>query len=471
MRKLIISLLMASAIGQIQSASNTLTPGQTNTVFYVGPHYTTIQACLTAAGVGGTCVVPNSIAVTGSSILMNLASQTLRCNPGVIITRGFNSDLINITGAGATVDGCILDGNQAGGYSGNSVIICQAAKCRITNNTVRNGSGYGIFVSTASGQIPGAIVTHNRVYGNLGIGIFGGIGASEALISLNTIDTTGATTSGAHGIALHSSLAGQNVSKSEVSKNTIYNGALNAFCVEVGAFSGDTPDSNVIANNSCKAVATNIAGGYSISGATNSVISGNTFTNNRLTLLLTNFIGGIEAAVDTDCTVARNTIVLGTPTGGQGITIDRTSKCSITGNSIHGWGPFSATAAGIKVSTVVASSNLNDNLLSGNILTCPRSGACVGIWIQCNNASANCNRNHVTGNHVFGNAVAGSYCYKTELDAGTMVSNVVNNNRGDSCATGLSITGGQTLPYSSNNIFSNTPTKFDSMLRIVSRRI
>jgi hypothetical protein len=384
---------------------------------------------------------------------MNLVGQTLRCSPSVVITRGFNSDLINITGEGATVDGCILDGNRARGYTGNSVIICQAAKCLITNNTVRNGSGYGIFVSTTSGQIPGAIITHDRVYGNLGIGIFGGIGASEALISANIVDTTGATTSGAHGIALHSTLAGQNVSNSEVSKNTIYNGAPNAFCIEIGAFSGDSPDSNVVANNSCKAVATKIAGGYSVSGATNSVISGNAFTNNSLTLSLANFIGGIEAVAASDCTVTGNTLMLGTPTGGQGIILDRTSKCSITGNSIDGWGPFTAAAAGIKVSTVVAGSSLSDNLLSENTLSCPVSGTCVGIWIQCNHASANCNRNHVTGNHVFGNSVAGSFCYKTELDAGTMVSSMVNNNSGDSCATGLSTTGAQTFPYSSNNIF------------------
>lgn len=126
----------------------------------------TIQAAINAAAPNGTVKVGSGTYTITSSLAMQPGVRVL-CVDGAVITQANSQNLGTVVdfaanGAnGASLQNCIVDGNRAGNTdnAGDFLIyVGPANDVTLTGNTLRNGNGYGVDIST--GLRP--IVTYNK---------------------------------------------------------------------------------------------------------------------------------------------------------------------------------------------------------------------------------------------------------------------------------------------------------------------
>lgn len=407
-------------------------PAINNTVYLDGVKYTTLQGCLTAAGANGTCVVPpNTSTTVGSAITVATNSTTLRCEPGSIITKGGNFDLLTVTGSFDVIDSCTMDGVKAS-FNGGGIVLNGAINPIVKFGTFKNFQGLG---AVYLGGTSNAQVLNNSFSANLNSAIFGQQNANETLVQGNFIDAS-TSSSADSAILFHGTTGSQTVNNLKIVDNDIANGA--AFCVEVGGFSGGDSLRNIISQNTC--VATKASeGGYSVGSNSQYVnISDNSFDSGNNTVS----VGGIEMGGGiSDSVAVGNTIHFQSGLGSIGfpIVLDATAqRVVVDANTINGFSGGVGTG-GIVLSTSISNGVMSDNVISNNIVQFPLGNAGIGIWLQCSNASAECVGNSFTGNHIIGDSTANSTAVGLDDTSGTENANEIGPNNIEGTSIGVKI--------------------------------
>ena len=421
-RKLVFLLLCAvPCMAQTSTNIGTLNVKTLNNVVFAdqqagadaGAKINAATALVASGGIVDLSGFASGTVSISTVLTMNKANVKYRCGPGTLFQKTVAGDLITVTANGVQIEGCSFDGN-AQATTGRAVLVNGVTGFRFYHNRV---TGFGSTSGNGTVQVIGASsdfkIEDNYLLGNAEAPIFVNSTAGNITnghINRNTIDTTGGLAV-ISGIEAHATTPATTFSNLEIANNVILNGTT--FCVETGAFGGTQPTDVVISGNVCKATAA-VAGGYSIP-LDQSAVTGNIYDANGQTTS----IAGIEVVLGKNNTVSGNSITVGSGPGFC-MTIDQASQNLISNNICNGF-PNSASGAAIHLITITAT-NASDNIISGNKVIFPASSVNThfGIWLQCNNASAHCDRNVLEGNTFLGNGGAATQGINLELDAGTM---------------------------------------------------
>ncbi len=437
-----------------------MTVGLWNNVRVVdGNKFTTIQGAISDLTTGnGTVFILKANYAPTSTISVSQPNITIIADAGAIITAtGIGAPLLEVTtaGTGFRLIGGIWDGNSATTLL-KGVIQIEANNCLIEGADIRNGTGLGILLRGASD----CIVTKNRFSGNVNspIGIFGESGrhSRNNLVEGNVVGPSvgGAT---ADSIQVIGSFAGSDVSGTRIIGNDIEVNNTAAFGIELGAFVGDSPDDIVISNNVIRATGASF-GGISVGSITGGSITGNSFDSGGFVMT----IAGIEVGESTNVSVTGNRIKQ-TSTAALGISIDKSSQCTVSGNIVDGFGNAS-TEAGIFFNVSGSAANARRNTIVGNVIIFPTTTnagvAYIGIALQANFAGSDVSDNVISSNIIVGNGDTAIIGINMQHDSGTLANTMVSGNFLRDLNIGISRDSGQTGAILVWNTFANVTTNF-----------
>lgn len=395
------------------------------------------DACLTAAGANGTCIIPanTSVPVT-SSHSVSTAYTVLRCERGAILNYGA-SGRIRLLGVGDSIKDCFMQGPGTGVTKTGQVITME------TDYQDVDGIVMTAFGSTSSnGELAaiggnGGRIANIRAYNNADLDVFinNGTGASTMsdwrfennYVGEFIVHATAATSSILHVVSVGNTYRNGQNSKVE-------------YCEEYGPFGGTAVSDVTSSGNTCTATASGTNGGYSFASVTGCNMVGDTWNSNGFTYT----IGAVEIVTTTRCTATGNTANNGT--GGDGFICDRCTFSTFTGNTVNGFAIGTTHFGFHNVVSAVTSPNSTDNVYSGNTINFPTSGTGRGIWDQCNAAGAVCKGNKFIGNSIFSDGTASSFGIFLENDAGSMTNESILLNDTIGPQTGFQINDATATP-------------------------
>jgi nitrous oxidase accessory protein NosD len=359
-------------------------------VIYAKEGTVSAQMCLDNAGPDGTCILPQGYsAVLKSSLMIRQPGQVLKCQPGAVLTKAANVDLVTVAASGVTITGCHLSDPQTS-YDGNTVSALNVENLKLQKNTIEGSKGFGIFLR----NVTHASITDNTLQGCEKDSIYGDGNTSDIAVSSNTIDAS-STAVWHHAIGFHSHDASSRVSRLRIDANHIVNGY--SFCVEVGAFGGLHPTSVDIANNVCvQKIGQGKPGGYSLDSVDGATVIGNSYTGD----INGEPVLGIELVNGSSAKAANNAL------SGGGITINKQSFTIVDHNvvKIHSSADKQTAAIYSGSSQVVAN---NHNQITNNTLQISVSALhkpAFGIWLQCNADTIDCSDQLIIDNIIEGSS-------------------------------------------------------------------
>jgi hypothetical protein len=406
------------------------------TIFVDGVTYPKTDAgftsALAAAGTNGTVVItPGSSVSITSNHTMSAASLTVRCEPGATFSFAANV-AITISGTADRMENCQITGPGTG-VATIAPIVISGIRVKVKGNTVTNfgnTSGNGtVAINAGSGHE----VSNNWILNNADIGLFVNNQTASSTISDTRIENNHI----GNGIIVHTTAASSNINHTLINGNLIY-AAQNSnieFCEELGAFGGNAPNDSTSASNVCYLTASGGDGGFSFSTANDCTETGDVFNASGFTFTVASF----EHVILTNCTISGT--VSNNGVGGNGLTCDRCSNSTFTGNTVNGFATGASSYGFHLVVSGTTTPSSNDNSITGNVIVFPAAGAGIGIWLQCNATGANCNNNVVSSNHVLGTGNATSQGIELENDVGTMQNNLVSENQITSVNKAVNISG------------------------------
>lgn len=326
----------------------------------------TLQAAINAANPGGIVHVGAGTYNLTSSLAMQ-PNVTVSCAPGATITQANGQNLSVMidwsanSANGAGFHGCVIDGNRSGNTDNANAImlyVSTASDVVITNNTIKNGTGDGIVVTT--GLRP--VISYNRM-SNFYVGP----------IYLVT------------GV-------GQTATYGQINHNTLYGN------IGQHAITANNSDRNVIVGNTINA-ALQTGTVVNTSGTTITWVSGPNFSAVSPGSFII-FNGGTEllvTAVNSSTSLTVNATA-GTLTSvpaafGPG---DLISILSASYNTIANNEVFGGVGGGVVISNFVAGSSTQKNQVIGNTLRGQGEG-CIEIESE-----------NVFGTQVFDNQIRGN---------------------------------------------------------------
>ncbi len=363
------------------------------------------SAALAAAGSHATVVLPPQALVTLTSA-HTIADDdlTVRCEPGAAFVSGIDEvSLITIIGSSDEIFGCEFTGGSH--PHSNPLFLWNSRNARIQGNAATGFFGaiaaFVYLVGADSSIIQGNQCT--AAPGGTGC-IFGEKDALNTLVKDNDInESLGGPDD--HDITFHSTTPGTSVSGTQILNNHMLAGE--GFCVEIGAFGGESVDGFVISGNTCE-MSANGLGGYSVgsTAAFWSVVD-NIFDAH----------GYIPQIACLEVAGATDGILLGNSCNGGHISLSNVEaqRVTISSNVIYNF----HAAAGIYVGTAVTSGEMSDNLITSNLIHLPPGTATAGIWQQCLARGATCSHNSYYYNVVVSDGTPGSVGIKFENDNGT----------------------------------------------------
>lgn len=402
------------------------------------------SAALIATGSNATLLVPAKAVVTLTSDHAVAGDDTtIRCEPGAVFISGVDEvSLLTVTGAGDE----ILDCEFFGGSFPRStpIFLWNSRDARIQGNV---STGF-IGAITSFVYLVGA--DSSVIQGNQCIAAAGGTGcifgekdALRTLVRDNEIDESLAG-AGDHDITFHSTTPGMSVSGTQILDNRMLGGR--GYCVEIGAFGGEPVEGFVISGNSC-VMHSNGLGGYSVgSAATFWSVANNTFDANG-------FAPEIACLEVAD---ASDGILLGNSCNGGNISLSnaQAQRITISSNVIYNFRP---AIAAIYMGTAVASGQMNDNLVTSNLIHLPSGVSTVGIWEQCMASGASCCRNSYYYNTIVSDGTPGSVGIKFENDSGTSSNETLGPNTFHTPNVSVVTKGSVTFSASSSAAYAPAP--------------
>lgn len=391
-----------------------------------------------------------------STLNANVAGQTWHLCAGakLSLAAGTNNHVFSVSAADITIEGegwtSIIDQNSGSQSAGNGINVDSAARCTVRNIRIEDCYTDGIEVINAA---PFFEADHVQVDG---FGQYGGIvvngngGCDDAYIHDCHIKN-GPSSGDADSIGIHGNASGGTVHRCRVQDNYIEVNGADMFAIEIGPFSGVDPvEGAIVTGNQIKATG-DCFGGISMDNCAMGVVANNVYDHNSQSG--TNGIGGIELPGADEMEVVGNIVVADGAI--RPLTVDRASRCNITGNIIKGWKDGSRLG-GIQITTSVAGEHCNDNVISGNTFIHPSGVTSPGVMVQCNNASAEIKRNIISNNMFVGASVSGSYGIAMYQDGGTIDYALVTGNIFSNLTNGVSEVGANSSV--SNNLFENVTT-------------
>lgn len=416
----------------------------------------TLQATITTGGANATIVLPTDYSeTTSSTITISANNVTLRCEFGAMIKAGGPETLLNVTGYGDKVLGCIWNQNLQGNNTKSFITFSGAVNPTFMWNFVENVAT-GMYAVEAA-NVVGGTFADNHIDNNVRTTAFsfGGTTSHNVIISHNFIDVSAAPLGGSifHGGAggIGIGPAGSTAFFPGFYGFTVVNNVITVateFCVEIGgqaaapthtiSVTGNTCYiKNTAGSNSCESgPASKACGGFSFPGtpptnSSNAGVQGLTLTGNTVYGEGQNIdIGCIELPGVSGSTVSGNTCY-GSGLSTQhdaAIEAEALAGSTITGNTLVGWGAGYQSEAGIGLGSNY-STYASDNIVTGNTIVFPpfTSLSQNGITVYCGAASSVSTNNTITGNTIKGNG------------HGTGIA--VNNNSGGTCTAEASING------------------------------
>jgi hypothetical protein len=368
--------------------------------------------------------VPSNVPVTQSGVQITcINSATLSFSASATLTLGGTEDQLqncNLAGPGiGTATNAPVE------ITGNRVVVAR-------NNISGFGStGSNGIVVVAAGS--GDEISDNWVLGN----------ADQASIFVNnqtastTISDVRIERNHAQNIIVHAYAGSSTVQHFVISGNDLFTGqnGITEFCMEIETVGANSVVSDFsVTGNHAYLLGSGTNGGYSLGGATQFSVSGNTFDSNGFTYT----VAGFEFTNVANGSLSGNTSISTSTQNFLGS--QRDSNVTITGNTLIGFGT-AGTSAGIGIENSTPSASSSDNVISNNTIIFPSGGAGIGIWLQCNNSSATCRNNSIVGNHIASDGTAGSVGIEIADDSGTMADNLVGPNSVIGPSTGVSILG------------------------------
>jgi nitrous oxidase accessory protein NosD len=387
---LFITCLFCSAARSSDLVSDGAADAAGSKVIYAKEGTVSPQMCLDNAGPDGTCILPQGYsAALKSSLVIRQPGQVLKCQPGAVLTKAANVDLITVAASRVTITGCHLSDPQTS-YDGNIISALNVESLKLQGNTIEGSKSFGIFLR----NVTHASITSNTLQGCEKDSIYGDGNTSDIGISSNTIDAS-STAVWHHAIGFHSHDPSSRVSQLHIDANHIVNGY--SFCVEVGAFGGLHPTSVDIANNVCvQKIGQGKPGGYSLDSVDDAAVTGNSYTgdSNGAPVL------GIELVNGSSAKAVNNTLI------GGDITINKQSFTIVDHNTVKIHSSADNEAAAIYSGSSQAVAN-NHNQITNNTLQISVSALhkpVFGIWLQCNADTINCSDQSITDNIIEGSS-------------------------------------------------------------------
>lgn len=396
-----------------------------------GDGVTDDTACLQAAlnavpSTGGTVFIPAGTYLVSTALTPKANTMMIGAGAATVLKKNAAIAILLISNNSCSIRDLVVEGVKASFTSAGNWSIT-GSDCFISNCVSQNAGGQGMNFSNAVRFR----LAHSLITGCNGHGILVQQNSTDGVITGCVVDATGATTSTTDAISLDNQGAGKQVKNITITGNRLTPGGSNGFAIETLLSSGTSPTAITISGNTI-VLGNNCGGGVSFNDSTNSVISNNVVDVNGFTAS----VGGIEAVQCTNITITGNVLAGGT-TLTRGIVIDKSSGCNVTGNIIKGFST-GASNMGIFVTSSGTSKSANLNIIKGNEVVFPASGAGKGIWIQENGTSGcTCNFNIVEGNVITGDSTVGSTAIQVEADQNQSFRNSFLDNLIQNVETGL----------------------------------
>jgi len=403
---------------------NTWTPVGISTVFVT--NYPSLNAALAAAGFNAEVVVPSGYTATlRSKLALNGLNLTLRCETGSMIIKGFDGDLMQVTGANIAIDGCTMDGARIA-HNGGMIMVDNAVGLLIKNCTIENGADTALSMFMAFG----ALVTGNKMVGNLGCPIFAQDFLNQIEIAGNAVDSSAVIApEGVDTIGVHTYLAGGTATNISIHDNTIVHGGNN-FAIEVGGFGPNSlPPSGVVIRSNQITLGIPSNGGISLSTVNNGTVGNNAIDAQGHVIN----IDGVELVSTNGVSATYNT-VKNTAFGATYTVAVNGGSNNTVSNNVFAGGIYMGTSR-------VQSPNVNGNIIQNNVLTAP-TGAVFPrglIWLQCNTTNCSVSRNLITGNTLGGNGSGPGINFENDYGTGMMDSNNAGGNQVTGASIGINI--------------------------------
>jgi len=413
--------LSSGALGVYGCTSvNTWTPVGISTVLVT--NYPSLNAAVAAAGFNAEVVVPSGYTATlQSKLALDGLNLTLRCETGSMIIKGFDGDLMQVTGANIVIDGCTMDGARFA-HNGGMIVVYNVLELLIKNCTIENGASTALSMFMASGET----ITGNKIVGNLGCPIFAQDFLNQIEIAWNAVDSSAVLApEGLDTIGVHTYIAGGTATNISIHDNTIVHGGNN-FAIEVGAFGPNSipPSGLIISSNHIKlGLISN--GGISLSTLNNGSVGNNTIDAQGFVMK----IAGVELTSTNSVSATYNTVENAAFGTTYTVSLDGSSNNTISNNILAG---------GFYIGTSRMNwPNVNGNVIQNNVLTAPPGASLPRglIWLQCNTTNCSVSRNSITGNTLGGNGSGPGINFENDYCTGMMDA----NNAGGNQVTGANI--------------------------------
>jgi hypothetical protein len=342
-----------------------------------------------------------------------------------MIIKGFDGDLMQVTGANIAIDGCTMDGARIA-HNGGMIMVDNAVGLLIKNCTIENGADTALSMFMAFG----ALVTGNKMVGNLGCPIFAQDFLNQIEIAGNAVDSSAVIApEGVDTIGVHTYLAGGTATNISIHDNTIVHGGNN-FAIEVGGFGPNSlPPSGVVIRSNQITLGIPSNGGISLSTVNNGTVGNNAIDAQGHVIN----IDGVELVSTNGVSATYNT-VKNTAFGATYTVAVNGGSNNTVSNNVFAGGIYMGTSR-------VQSPNVNGNIIQNNVLTAP-TGAVFPrglIWLQCNTTNCSVSRNLITGNTLGGNGSGPGINFENDYGTGMMDSNNAGGNQVTGASIGINI--------------------------------
>ncbi len=331
------------------------------------PDQVAIQAAINACGSagGGTVLFPGNTYLIGAQLNFSQNNCGLYSfNHEGILKKGFNGDILSVTGTNQSIHGLTLD-DQGASFTGRDINASGATQIFIEFNVIKNQANSTYFTG-----VTGATITHNWITsGTAGGGIFGEKNSIRFRITDNYIDVSPYTGGNAKDITGHATTPGQSLSDWIIANNMLIGpSGTGTFNVEIGGFNGNMADHITITGNVMRETI-GADGAISLDSTNHFTIAGNTIYNVGADLS----IGCIEIVGSNYGSVVGTTCHNGGFKGG--IICNTCNFVGFDNNVVDGFSPTGGDQAFFGPSTSKAGVGITSTSESGNVVTIVASGA------------------------------------------------------------------------------------------------
>lgn len=363
-------------------------------------------------------VLPGTYMVDNIVIPVGVAS--IIATPGAIFKRRATGTLMTVNSPGMRIDNLTIDGNGAsfGGGScvlfiGTNVTDVLLDRCIVTgaDATVKNAI-------LTSGNAHRFTVRNSTIYGNV-------IPQNSDNCQIDNCNFLTPPVAGAlYGVGVWAVTSpGNHANGTRITKNYFEIPDAMFAVVPLSRNGADPPKGTVIANNTMVSFGASSFGGISVDTCADCVVDGNSFR----------VASGSPTTAALEIVGSANVTATGNDFDGGGvmdqvISLNNSSNCTITGNSLRS--PNSVGVAGglIHFFAPSAGKHCYRNVIADNEFVNPAGGGGM-VVLAPNNATATVEETSITGNEFYGNASSRGIVLDGTVGVGAIARTTIRGNQ------------------------------------------